>query len=77
MAKTQEELNELKQECKDLTSKLKELTEDELYEVMGGAADFNKSFTKSITLITASLFGKSVNVNEVLTSSNKNETNNQ
>ena len=36
MAKTQEELNELKQECEALTNKLKELTEDELKQVAAG-----------------------------------------
>ena len=36
MAKTKEELNELKQEYDSLTNKLKELTEDELLQVTGG-----------------------------------------
>ena len=36
MAKTQEELNELKQEYESLVTKLKELTEDELKLVTGG-----------------------------------------
>lgn len=36
MAKTQEELKELKQEYETLTTKLKELTEDELLLVTGG-----------------------------------------
>ena len=35
--KTQEELNELKQEYESLTTKLKELTEDELIAVTGGS----------------------------------------
>ena len=34
--KTKEELNELKTECKTLTAKLKELTEEELTIVTGG-----------------------------------------
>lgn len=36
MAKTQEELNELKKEFEVLTAKLKELTEDELKQIAGG-----------------------------------------
>lgn len=36
MAKTNEELNKLKEEYETLTSKLKELNEDELMEVTGG-----------------------------------------
>ena len=36
MAKTQEELNELKNEYELVTNKLKELTEDELKQVAGG-----------------------------------------
>lgn len=35
--RTQEELNELKKECKALDNKLKELTDDELLEVTGGS----------------------------------------
>lgn len=42
MAKTEEELNELQKEYKTLTSKLKELTEDELKVVTGGTiGDWN------------------------------------
>lgn len=36
MAKTKEELNELKMEYETLSTKLKELTEDELKLVVGG-----------------------------------------
>ena len=36
MAKTKEELNQLKAEYETLNNKLKELTEDELLEVTGG-----------------------------------------
>ena len=36
MAKTQEELNELKNEYETLNNKLQELTEDELMQVTGG-----------------------------------------
>ena len=36
MAKTQEELNALKEEYKNLTSKLKDLTSEELEMVTGG-----------------------------------------
>ena len=35
--KTNEELNALKQECKDMSFKLRELSEDELGQVTGGA----------------------------------------
>ena len=38
MAKTQEELNQLKQEYESLATKLQELTEDELKQVTGGVA---------------------------------------
>lgn len=37
MAKTQEELNALKQEVKELKTKLSELSEEELKEVTGGS----------------------------------------
>ena len=36
MAKTKEELNELKNEYETLTAKLKELSEEELKEISGG-----------------------------------------
>ena len=36
MAKTQEELNALKEEVETLNNKLKELTEEELAQVSGG-----------------------------------------
>lgn len=36
MAKTKEELNELKKECEALTNKLQDLSEDELELVTGG-----------------------------------------
>lgn len=36
MAKTKEELTELKNECETLTNKLKELSDNELKEVFGG-----------------------------------------
>ena len=49
MAKTKEELIEIKEELKSLNSKLKELTEDELKEITGGA-DFSANFSKSIII---------------------------
>ena len=44
--KTQEELNELKEEYQALTLKLKELSDDELKIVTGGfeTPDYNKQF---------------------------------
>ena len=39
MAKTQEELNELKEEVETLNKKLHELTEEELEQVSGGGID--------------------------------------
>ena len=39
MAKTKEELNTLKQELESLTTKLQQLTEDELKQVTGGYPD--------------------------------------
>lgn len=41
MAKTKEELDVLKQEVKNLTTKLKELSEEELKEVIGGDSIFD------------------------------------
>ena len=40
--KTKEELNQLKTEYETLTTKLKELTEDELRQVTGGYDPFEK-----------------------------------
>lgn len=40
-AKTLEELNQLKNECETLTSKLKDLSEDELEVVTGGGEFFD------------------------------------
>lgn len=36
MAKTKQELQQLKSECEDMSKKLNELSEDELKEVTGG-----------------------------------------
>lgn len=36
MTKTIKELNQLKQKCIDLNNKLKELSEEELIEIVGG-----------------------------------------
>ena len=47
MTKTKEELNQLKEEYKTLTAKLKELTEDELNVVTGGLVP-NKEFKVDI-----------------------------
>ena len=41
MAKTQDELKELKLEFETLTSKLKELTDEEIMQVTGGSKPFN------------------------------------
>lgn len=65
--KTEQELIELKKEVESLNKKLSELTEKELSQVTGGANNFHKTFTKSITLAGTEIRGKSVNVNEVLT----------
>lgn len=45
--KTQEELNELKQEFETLTNKLKELTDEELKEVAGGSWVEKEEFKES------------------------------
>ena len=45
MAKTQEELNQLKTEYETLNNKLKELTDDELIQVTGGEHQVNKPGT--------------------------------
>ncbi|MDO4941071.1 MAG: hypothetical protein Q4E33_05215 [Erysipelotrichaceae bacterium] len=39
MAKTQDELNKLKQECIQLTGKIKELTEEDLKQIAGGEGE--------------------------------------
>ena len=39
MAKTQDEINTLKQEYENITTKLKELSEDELNMITGGGSD--------------------------------------
>ena len=41
MSKTKEELNALKEEIETLTTKFKELTDDELKEITGGAISIN------------------------------------
>lgn len=41
MAKTQEELKQLKQEYESLSNKLKELSDDELKQVTGGGSIFD------------------------------------
>ena len=43
MAKTKEELNELKQEYELLKSKLNELSEEELKQITGGCDDWDDS----------------------------------
>ena len=45
MAKTKEELNQLKAEYETLNNKLKELTDDELIQVTGGEHQVNKPGT--------------------------------
>ena len=49
--KTQEELQQLKNEYESLTTKLKELTEDELKEVSGGLIPiiFSENLKESLT----------------------------
>lgn len=42
MTKTKEELNQLKEEYETLTTKLKELSEEELINVSGGGTSFNE-----------------------------------
>ena len=46
MAKTKEELNQLKVEYETLSSKLKELTEEELEQVTGGLKEHDPEFEK-------------------------------
>ena len=47
MAKTQEELNQIKKEYELLTNKLKELTDDELMQVTGGASPWSETLETS------------------------------
>ena len=51
MAKTQEELNELKNEYETLNNKLRELSEEELNVVIGGETDEFKIKTRGSTAI--------------------------
>ena len=56
MAKTKEELDQLKQECESLVSKLKELTDDELKQVTGGrAVDLSVSGLQRVALMAVAL----------------------
>ena len=48
MAKTKEELNQIKNEYESLTAKLQELTEDEIKKVIGGNKLFDISFPCTI-----------------------------
>lgn len=49
MAKTQAELNQLKMEYNSLNAKLKELTEDELKQVVGGQEIFVPKIESPLT----------------------------
>lgn len=56
MAKTKEELDQLKQECESLTNKLKELTDDELKQVTGGVGvDLHVTGLEGAKLIVGTL----------------------
>ena len=46
MAKTQEELNEIKKECEELGKKLSELTDEELSSVVGGSGGESERYIK-------------------------------
>ena len=77
MAKTKEELNELKQEYQTITTKLIELSEDELEYIVGGnnISNIQINIPGLEAIGPAPILGKSVNVNEVLTSTNPNSNN--
>ena len=47
MAKTQDELKELKEEYEKLNEKLKELSDDELKQVTGGASPWSETLETS------------------------------
>ena len=47
MAKTQDELKELKEEYEKLNEKLKELSDDELKQVTGGASPWSETLESS------------------------------
>ena len=57
MSKTKEELNTLKQEYENVTTKLKELTEDELNMITGGDKVEVQSATDEIASIICLLIG--------------------
>ena len=48
MSKTKEELNALKKELEDLNEKCRELTEEEMEQVTGGASHNEKLFGKKV-----------------------------
>ena len=50
MAKTQKELDKLKQEYESLTAKLKELTDEEIEIVNGGVKPETKDFSIGVDL---------------------------
>ena len=52
MAKTQEELRELKEEYEALNNKLKELTEDELKLVTGGTQENDENLSNPVGMRT-------------------------
>lgn len=52
MAKTQEELKQLKKEYEELTDKLKGLTEDELKLVTGGTQEDDENLLKPFGMRT-------------------------
>ena len=64
MAKTKEELDQLKQECESLVSKLKELTDDELKQVTGGVGvDLHVTGLKKVALMVGTFAKVDVNQN--------------
>ncbi len=69
MAKTQEELNQLKQEYEKLNNRLKELTKDELKQVIGGT--HCSIYEGSGSMIHAPTFGETTNEGEVKPASTK------
>lgn len=69
MARTQEELNQIKEEFNALNNKLKGLTEDELSQVVGG--EHGGILVGSETMVHAPTFGESVAEGEINPSSTK------
>lgn len=72
MPKTKEELNTLKEEIASLSTKLKELSEDELNEVTGGLGSVPLTLAVQLPLINVGFCGSVDNRNDPTSNGNNN-----